>query len=41
MDDLELYQLFKALHIHTWNTDGVKIEDPNKLGDKELNCEYN
>lgn len=40
MDDLELYQSFEALHARTRNTDGVEIEDPDKLGDRELDREY-
>ncbi len=40
MDNLELYQSFEALYTRVQNTDGVKIKDLNKLGDRELNYEY-
>ena len=40
MDNLELYQLFKALYARVRNTDGVKIKDPDKLGDRELDRKY-
>jgi len=40
VDDLELYQSFEALHARVRNTDGVEIEDPDKLGDRELDREY-
>jgi len=40
-NDLELYQSFKALHAHMQNTDGVKIEDLDRLSDRELDCNYN
>jgi hypothetical protein len=41
MDNLKPYQLFKALYIHTWNTNGVKIKDPDRLSNKELNYKHN
>ena len=39
-DDLELYQSFEALHARVRNTDGVEIEDPDRLGDRELDRNY-
>ena len=39
-DDLELYQSFKALHARVRNTNGVEIEDPDRLGDRELDRDY-
>ena len=41
VDDLELYQSFKALYARVQNTNKVKIEDPNRLNNKKLNCDYN
>ena len=38
---MELYQSFKALHARVQNTDGVEIEDPDRLGDRELDRNYN
>jgi len=41
MDNIELYQSFKALAARTWNKHAIKIKDPNDLGDRELNYNYN
>jgi ATP-dependent DNA helicase PIF1 len=40
-DNLELYQSFEILHAHIRNTDVVEVEDPDKLGDRELDRDYN
>jgi hypothetical protein len=40
IDDIELYQSFKALTTYTWNKHAIKIEDPNNLSDRELNYNY-
>ena len=40
VDNLELYQSFEALHARVQNTDGVEIEDPDRLSDRELDCNY-
>ena len=40
-DNLELYQSFKALHAHIKNIDGVKIEDSDRLSNRELDYSYN
>jgi len=40
IDDLELYQSFKALHACVQNIDGVKIEDLDRLSNKELDHDY-
>ena len=40
MDDIELYQSFKALAARTWNKHVVKIKDPNNLGNRELDRNY-
>ena len=39
-DDLELYQSFKALYTRVQNTNRVKIKDPNRLSNRELNYNY-
>ena len=41
IDDLELYQSFEALYARIQNTNGVEIEDPDRLGNRELNYNYN
>ena len=40
-NDLELYQSFKALHARVQNTNRVEIKDPNRLGNRELDHNYN
>ena len=40
IDDIELYQSFKALATHTWNEHAIEIEDSNDLSNKELNYNY-
>ena len=39
-DNLELYQSFKALYARVQNTNRVKIKDPNRLGNRELDYNY-
>jgi ATP-dependent DNA helicase PIF1 len=41
VDNLELYQFFEILHARIRNTDAVEVEDPDKLGDRELDGDYN
>jgi hypothetical protein len=41
VDNLELYQSFEILHARIRNTDAVEVEDPDKLGDRELDRDYN
>jgi hypothetical protein len=41
VDNLELYQSFEILHARIHNTDAVEVEDPDKLGDRELDRDYN
>ena len=41
MDDLKLYQSFKALYTRTQNTNRVEIKDLNKLSNREPNYKYN
>ena len=41
VDNLELYQFFKALYARIQNTNRVKIKNPDRLSNKELDCDYN
>jgi hypothetical protein len=41
MDNIELYQSFKALTTYTRNKYAIKIKNPDNLGDRELNYNYN
>ena len=41
MDDIELYQSFEALAARTRNEHVIEIENPNDLGDRELDRDYN
>jgi hypothetical protein len=40
IDDIELYQSFKALATRTRNKHVIKIKNPNNLGDRELDYNY-
>ena len=40
MDDIELYQSFEALAAHTRNEHAIEIENPDDLGDRELDRDY-
>ena len=40
MDDIELYQSFEALAARTRNEHAIEIENPDDLGDRELDRDY-
>jgi hypothetical protein len=40
IDDIELYQSFKALTTRTRNKHAIKIKDPNDLSNRKLNYNY-
>ena len=40
MDNIKLYQSFKALATCTQNKHVTEIENPNNLSNKELDCDY-
>ena len=39
--DIELYQSFEALAGRTCNEHAVEFEDPDDLGDRDIDCDYN
>ena len=41
MDNIKLYQSFKALTTCTWNKYIIEIEDSNNLSNREFNYNYN
>ena len=41
INNIKLYQFFKALTTHTQNKYAIKIKDFNNLNNKELNYNYN
>jgi hypothetical protein len=40
MDDIELYQSFEALTARTRNKHAIEFKNPDDLGDRELDCDY-
>jgi hypothetical protein len=41
VDNLELYQSFEILHARIRKTEVVEVKDPDKLGNRELDHNYN